>query len=452
VRAPAARLNGLVPNAPTWKSGDLECRAYFSIRPPAPPSIRWDVKGKGMSGTVPGLTRPLSHLDFHLNGDEQVATVNTLQATVGSTTAKVTGTIHQGKPLGTGTFQVAIDKLVAEEWAPPVSKDGAKGAAPAGKAAPAAVPPIPFSSFDGSVTIGELHSAKLVLRDVVVPVRYAGGTLTAAPIKAAIGTGSVAGEAKLQSLTGPEPSYALHFDVKRAPVQDLASGLIPFQIGIGGVANGLIDLSGPGLPGPTVTDQLRGAITGSVEDGKLVETPVVTGLRSALGLGSAETNPSALAFKTLTHSLRIEAGRLLLDKVKGDLGKDLFEMTGSMGLDKSLNLNLLLRLAPERIQGKSALAAFAQYARDDKGRLPIQIQVGGNAMKPTFSVKPQKLLEGAGEKLKQDLVRQITESAEKKKQQQQSAAGDSAAARSDSTAAKDPLKQGRDALERLLGK
>ena len=48
--------------------------------------------------------------------------------------------------------------------------------------------------------------------------------------------------------------------------------------------------------------------------------------------------------------LRIEGGRLLLDKVKGDLGADKFEMTGALGMDKSLNLGLLLRLAPERVR------------------------------------------------------------------------------------------------------
>ena len=449
VRAPAARLNGLVPNAPTWKGGDLACKANFSIRPPAPPSVRWEVRGTGMSGTVPGLAKPLSRLDFNLTGDEQVANVNSLQATVGSTTAMVKGVVHQGKPLGTGSFQVAIDKLIAEEWAPPAGSGGAKAAAPAAPAG--APPPIPFSKFDGSVAIGELHSGKLVVRDVIVPVRYEGGTLTASPIRGGIGTGSVTGEATLKNLATAEPSYAIHLDVKRAPVQDLASGLIPFQIGIGGYASSLIDLSGPGLPGAaTVTNQLQGAITGTVEDGKLLETPVVTGLRSALGLGSVETNPSALALKTLTHSLRIDAGRLLLDKVKGELGKDLFEMTGSMGLDKSLNLDLLLRLAPERIQGKSALAQFAKYARDDKGRLPVHVKVGGNALKPTFSVKPQSLIQGAGQKLQQELVKQITESTKPKTQktgkQTDSTATDSTAA------AQDPVKQGREALERLLKK
>ena len=443
VSGPAVRLNGLVPNTPTWTSGDLECRATFALRPPAAPQIRWNVKGKNLGGTVPGLARPVSRLGFEIDGDDRVATIRAFHATVGSTTASATGTIRQGRPLGTATLQASLDRFVAEEWAPPPAAKGS----PASKPAPTskAPPPIPFQALDATVSIGEVRSGTMTVRDVVVPVKFANAQLAAAPIRGKIGTGSLAGSLKLTELAST-PAYALDLDVQKAPAQDLLAGLLPIKVGFTGLASGTVNLMGRGLPGPAVSDSLRGALQGTVEDGKILETPLVAGIRKALGLVSGGAPSGAeLAFKTLTSSLRIDRGRLLLEKVKGDLGKDLFEMTGSMGLDKSLDLDLLLRLAPERIKGGTGLAEFARYARDKDGRLPLTVKVTGNALNPKISIKPAKTIEIAGSKLQQEIARSLAESARR-----DSTRGDSA--RADSAQVEDPLQKGRDALKRLLGK
>lgn len=445
VSGPATRLNGLVPDTPTWTSGDLECRASFSIKPPAPPEIRWNVKGKNLNGTVPGMARPVSRLGFELDGDDRVATIRSMNVVVGSTSASVTGVIHQGKPLGTATIQATLDKFVAEEWAPPPPAKGSPGAkaaaaakgSPAAKAAPV---PIPFKTLDAIVSIGEVRSGTMTVRDLVVPVKFAEGTLAAAPIRGKIGTGSLAGSLRLTDLVS-NPAYALDLDVQKAPAQDLLAGLLPIKLGFTGLASGVVNLTGRGLPGPAVSDSLRGALQGTVEDGRIIETPLVAGIRKALGLVSGGgTSGAELAFKTLTSSLRIDRGRLLLDKVKGDLGKDLFEMTGSLGLDHSLDLDLLLRLAPERISGGSTLAQFARYARDKDGRLPLIVKVTGNGLAPKISIKPAKTLEIAGSKLQEQIVKGLAERG------RQDSTG------TDSTGAEDPLQKGRDALKRLLGK
>ena len=443
VSGPAVRLNGLVPNTPTWTSGDLECRASFSLRPPAPPQIRWNVKGKNLGGTVPGLARPVSRLGFDIDGDDRVATIRAFNATVGSTTATASGTIRQGKPLGTATLQAKLDRFVAEEWAPPPARKGSSAV----KSAPSASapPPIPFQALDATVSIGEVRSGTMTVRDVSVPVKFADEKLTAAPIRGKMGTGSLAGSLQLTELA-TNPAYALNLDVQKAPAQDLIGGLLPFKVGFTGLASGTVNLIGRGLPGPAVSDSLRGALQGTVEDGKILETPLVAGIRKALGLVSGGGQSGAeLAFRTLTSSLRIDRGRLLLDKIKGDLGKDLFEMTGSMGLDKSLDLDLLLRLAPERIKGGTGLAEFARFARDKDGRLPLTVKVTGNALNPKISIKPAKTIEIAGSKLQQEIAKSLAESARRDTTRRDSS-------RTDSTKVEDPLQKGREALKRLLGK
>ncbi|HEY6572085.1 MAG TPA: AsmA-like C-terminal region-containing protein, partial [Candidatus Eisenbacteria bacterium] len=450
--APAARLNGLAPNTPTWASGMLGLRAVFVSRAPAPPAVKWTLNGRDLSGTSPGVRPPIRRLQFQLAGDMEQVDVRSLDATIGSTTAAVTGTVTMGKPLGTGAFKARIDKFIAEEWAPPVS---AKGAGTKAAPAPAAPPvPIPFRLLTADVTIGELRQGTMIVRDLSVPVRFQDGTLTVEPIHGTMGSGTLSGGLTLRDVA-TKPSYALKLDVQKAPVEEFARGLIPFKLGLTGALSGDVDLSAPGFPGSEVTDQLRGNLSGTVEQGKITENATIKMIQGALGLSSAD----GMAFKTISHVLRIEGGRLLLDKVRGDLGPDKFELTGALGIDKSLNLVLLIRLAPERVKGSGTLAQFARYAKDADGRLPVELSIGGTTESPKVQLRSAKLLDIAGQGLKENLSEQLSKSlAEKLAPPKKSGAGDSTAAAGDSgaarpdSAAEDPLKKGRDALRRLLGK
>ncbi len=463
--APAARLNGLIPNTPMWNSGQIECEASFTLDPPQPVSLRWSVKGRGLSGTLQGFNHPVQKLQFDLDGNDRTVDIRSLQATVASTTASVTGRVEQGKPLGTGTFQASLDRLVAEEWAPPKGAKGSASASGTAGSATGSMPPIPLRAFQGDVTIGELRSGTMTVRNVAVPVRFEGGDLTAAPIRGAIGTGSLEGTLRLSHLL-TSPSYDLDLDVKRAPVQEFMGGLIPVRLGITGFVSSAVKLASPGLPGPEVSDRLRGSLTGKVEEGKILETPAISGLRKVLGLIGGSPSGIDLAFKTVTHSLRIEGGRLLLDKVKGDVGKDLFELSGSMGLDQSLNVDVILSLAPDRIAGTSPLAKLAEFARTSDGRVPVSVKMTGTAKAPKFSVKSGKTLEAAGSNLQEQLLKRLDDAARDRASRRDTArvdttpatsAADSArrevarrdSARADSAREADPVRK---ALRRILGK
>jgi hypothetical protein len=273
------------------------------------------------------------------------------------------------------------------------------------------------------------------LHDLVAPVHAGGSSLSVAPIRAAIGTGSLAGAVQIhQWLT--RPSYDLHMEVRRAPVEELVSGVLPIGSAVTGLLSGVVDLNGPGLPGvAAVADSLRGAMSGTVEQGKIRESPALDRLRASLGISPT----TDLSFRTLTHSLRIVGGRLLLDQVHCDLGKDLADLSGSIGLDHTLDVTLLLHLAPGRFEGGGTMRELARYARDEQGRVPVEVRIGGTDRAPTIVVRPGKALEIAGKNLGEGLRSGLT----------RALAGDSAATDSSQ---EDLLKRGRGALQRLLGK
>jgi hypothetical protein len=354
----------------------------------------------------------------------------------------VSGTVKQGKPLGTGTFRVDLDRVVAEEWAPP--KTG-KGAAAPKPAAPAPGP-IPLRSLTGTVTVGEVRSGRMIIRDVVAPIQFENGSLSVDPLRGRIGTGTVDGKLDVQSLQA-KPHFSLKLDITRAPVQDVAAGLLPFRSPVTGLLNGSMDLNGPGLPGPEVVDSLRGSLSGTVDQGEFLPSPAITRLTSTLGL----TNVGQLAFRTITHTLRIDGGRVIVDKVKGDVGADRFDLTGAMGLDQSLGLALHLSLAPSRISGGGTIGSLARYARDADGRIPLDVRIGGTVLKPVVQLQAGKALESAGQKLQQSLTQELTKSLTRQARPDTTARADTTRARADSTAT-DPLKRGKDALKRLLGR
>jgi hypothetical protein len=457
VRAPAARLNGLVPNTPKWSAGNLECRAAFELRPPAKPAIRWTIRGTGIDGTMQGLTHPVRGLTFDIEGNDVSAEIRSLGTKVGSSTLSLTGTVARGKPLSTGTFHIAVDRVIAEEWAPP-----AGGKAPQKITAPApAMLPVPIGAFTGAVEIGEVRSGTMRATNITTPVRFDGKDLVAAPIKGSIGTGTFEGSFNVQT-PFTKPSYTLHMDVKRAPVEQVAAGTMPFSSAVTGFLSGALDLSGQGFPSAAPNETLKGLLKGTLDDGKLKLTPTVIAVARALGISTG----SDLPLTQETHSVRIQGNKMLIDQARGDLGQDKAEMNGMVGIDHTLDLNVLLRLAPARVKGSTALARFAQYARDAEGRLPVGLRITGLDRAPKITVNTQKLIEAAtkqltseaGRKALDGLVKGLARRPDSLRKADSTLASDSTRnqesagkAPADSAAA-DPLKKAGDALRQLFHK
>jgi len=163
-------------------------------------------------------------------------------------------------------------------------------------------------------------------------------------------------------------------------------------------------LKGDGFPGPQAANSMAGTIAGTIEGGSLRQTPALKQLRSLLG---AEA-PTDIPFEVIKHAARIDAGKLLLDKVNGDLGKDLFAVSGALGFDQSLDLDVMLKLASSRVEGGGFIAQMARYGKDADGRIPIEVKITGTALAPRVIVKPGKLIQAAGgEMLKEQLTKLV---------------------------------------------
>jgi hypothetical protein len=404
--------------------------------------LEYTVTGTGFSGTMPNVSRPIRRLTFAVSGTRTTAKVNSLEAVVGSSTANVTGTMALGA-VPNGNFDVRIDRLVADEWTGGGTGMSLDSPASAGEKKPA------LGVIVASMKIGELRNRGLVVHDVTVPVRFAQGKLVADPIQGTIGGGSVQGALDVSGV-GTRPAFTLHLNLKSVPVEDLVSGLLPVRLPISGSLSDVIDLRGSGYPGPEAAASMTGTVAGTVERGLLRQSAALKQLREALG-GSS---PTEVPFQSIVHSLRIEGGKLLLDKVSGDLGRDVFAITGALGFDQTINLNALIRLAPSRVEGSTFLAQLASYGKDAEGRVPIEVKITGNALSPKVSVQPAKLIQTAGEGfVKQELGKLLTGRGKNPPPADSArAGGDSAAAPAGRAAPDSVASPVKNALRKLFGK
>jgi hypothetical protein len=90
-----------------------------------------------------------------------------------------------------------------------------------------------------------------------------------------------------------------------------------------------------------------------------------------------------LKFKDLKVPMRVEHGRLITDAVHMTGPSGEWNLSGAMGLDGALDYAVSVTLPPEAaatLNAKSALAAGA--LTDEKGRMLLDLRVGGTARSP----------------------------------------------------------------------
>ncbi|HET9252524.1 MAG TPA: hypothetical protein VFP58_10455, partial [Candidatus Eisenbacteria bacterium] len=192
------------------------------------------------------------------------------------------------------------------------------------------------------------------------------------------------------------------------------------------------------------------------------ETPTIRALRDALGIVST-TAGADYKFKALSVAAKVANGRLQVSNLGGEVEEMVLGATGSIGFDKSVDLDLLFLVASQYIKPGTVLATFSKYARDEKGRLPVKVAMTGSLASPKFSVKPASTLEAAGAGLAKDILGRILSGG--KRPDTTRIAPPDTSARSDTTrapgeapkttartdtAAAEPLKKAQEALEKIF--
>jgi hypothetical protein len=113
--------------------------------------------------------------------------------------------------------------------------------------------------------------------------------------------------------------------------------------------------------------------------------------------------------KTLRNSFRIERERVWFDDFSASTKSGDFELSGSVGMDGSLDYKLTAVLSPELSSGFDALGDLSDYLKNDQERVVLDVKIKGPAKNPEFSLDTSK----AEERFKKRMTQKLKQ--EKKK-------------------------------------
>jgi AsmA-like C-terminal region/AsmA family len=266
----------------------------------------------------------------------------------------------------------------------------------------------------GRVNIARLINQKLDVRNVAMNVSLEPAVIAIPSFTLDAYGGRIRGNSRLDFTSPFGLAYTVKGEAQSVRAEDFLAAWTPVQKGVlTGTFDTGFDLSGDGLEPAQVRSTLaalgyaafvQGQIGGPVLDAiaTLTRTPEFRELR----------------FKDARLPFRVEHGRVVTDSARfvGSTGE--WRVAGAVGFDGALDYAVSTTLPPNvaaRLGLKPALAAGA--LADDKGRVLIDLHVGGTAKSPRIAWntrsmrdrlagKASTLLTEQREKIKDELLRQ----------------------------------------------
>ena len=248
---------------------------------------------------------------------------------------------------------------------------------------------------------GQLRAARATLQrlevtSVVSDLAITGRQVRLDSLRGQAYAGTLRGRAHVDYADPRSPRYDLDLRGQKLDTNVFLSSMVPM---LRNVVTGTVDLqSALGYSGSDPKAALT-SLTGSGDanalGGRIQDLPLLSALSGSLGLPSWKSFP----YRDLVMHFGIDAGRLSVrDLVLHGSDAD-FGVSGSVGLDGSLDLGLHVQLSEavskRYLSGKSTAALGTLFA-DPNGRLAFDFKVGGSYRSPKLQPDLQKTASTTG--------------------------------------------------------
>jgi hypothetical protein len=317
--------------------------------------------------------------------------------------------------------------------------------------APGGAPVLPYAIGGGRVAIAKFKNGKLEIEGLTAQVTLDPTVLASPRFAGHIYGGRVSGSASFAVRDTAHPHLTVNARLDSARVERLLGAWVPPGNWLNGGIGTSIDLDGD------LSDLRRSlAVAGlaTVWNGSFGHAPVLDRLAALTRMPAFKD----VTFRDLRSSFRVQNGRVFTGPVtmKGPQGE--WQLSGSAGLDGTLDYAVSVTVPPALVEQLGARAALAAGAlNDDQGRVLLDLRVTGPAKSPKIAWDPEamqaRLAGRANDALieqKEKFERSVRDTVEK----QVAAAQDSgrAAVERYQKAVQDSLrKKGRDLLQGFFG-
>lgn len=273
---------------------------------------------------------------------------------------------------------------------------------------------LPDINAQGKISIQKLIFRKIEFSNLSANLDVTDGILTIDSAASSVYTGTVGGKVLCDLNDINKPKFNMDFTASQIEANDFLSRFTPLHDNLFGKLNLTGSFSGAGMQVDDIQKSLSASGTAAITDGKLVNFDLLNQLASYLKLKTFKEEQ----IKTLRNTFRIENSRVWFDDFSAATKDGDFELSGSVGMDGSLDYTLTAILSPELSANFDALGALSENLKNDQGRVVLDVKIKGPAKNPEFLLdtsKPQerfqkRMKEKAKEELKkkgEDLLKDL---------------------------------------------
>ena len=348
-----------------------------------------------MSGQRPALSGKLLIKGDAVSSDNLVLTLGKERLSIKMSAANL-----YGKPISV-TSAITADSF---DLAPFMNKkEPVAGKAGAAKPEPAAMK-LPLKAT-GTVSLGQTSYKGLPVTQLLLKYRLANNILDIDQFSGKVSGGTFSDIARID-LTQKGYIYSTRLTVQGVQADPVVTAFSPKAAGtVFGTVAMNAQLNGRGIRDASLKKNLGGQGDFAITDGRLTGAGLVQKLALFLNLEQLRV----IRFNKFAGTFRVSGGKIVLDSDVS--GSDVrLTPTGTVGLDKSLDMSLVTRISPE-LTGKVALGNIGQFLTDEKGWGVLPVKVVGTTSAPKFrldaSMVGGQLKTKAREKLQQTIEQKL---------------------------------------------
>ncbi|ASJ70583.1 AsmA family protein [Granulosicoccus antarcticus] len=242
-------------------------------------------------------------------------------------------------------FDFAVDSIDLDRYLPPVSEAGDEGDTPAPESGVATtgdeVIELPAEmmrqlDIDGTFRVGDVKISNLTTRDIVIPVKAAGGKLALQDMQAQLYEGKFDGTASID-VTGNTPKFGVTMDLAGIKAEPLLADLLQKDSFLSGGGEVSANITTAGNTVNSITAGLNGQFATAFTDGSINGINIGYQIRRAKALLSGKSLPEEEAGSVKTDFSSLAVGGTFTDGVMNsddlDMRSPLLRLSGTGQVD-----------------------------------------------------------------------------------------------------------------------
>lgn len=410
-------LTKMPPGTSLKGKADIDAKAYGKIKKLEEMHLSGKVNLRDGEAATPALGVPMKNLNADLSFKGEDVNITNLALSLGESSFDLQGRLYQAIPyflfkgkkspvlnFSLNSPLMDLDQIfpVAQEAETEKAKDVSTDSIL-----------LPDINVKGQISIQKLIFRKVEYTNLSASLDITDGILRIEDAASKVYTGTVGGKVTCDLNDIDNIRFDMDLTASQIEANDFLSRFTGFCDHLFGKLDLSASFSGTGNKLEDIQKSLTAFGTVTITDGKLVNWELLNKLASYLKIKTFKEEK----IKTLRNSFRIEGGRVWFDDFSAIAKSGDFELSGSVGMDGSLDYKLTAVLSPQLSTNFDALGELSDYLKNDQGRVVLDVKIKGPAKNPEFVLDTSKAKERfkkrMAEKLRQEGDK-VTEELKKK--------------------------------------